>query len=58
MNYLTNILFYVDEDKVDSLNGIVKNILGVFSSNIAGGVILLVLLIVIVFSFISNSARK
>lgn len=58
MNYLTNILFYVDEDKTDSLNGIVKNILGVFSSNIAGGIILLILLIVLVFSFISNSSRK
>lgn len=57
-NSIWNLLFYIDKNKLNELNEKVFNFVNNHFSGVIGGVFLLFLIIIVAFSFISNSSRK
>lgn len=57
-NNIWNLLFYIDKQKINELNEKVFNFINNHFSNVIGGVFLLFIIIIVAFSFISNSSRK
>lgn len=57
-NGIWNLLFYVDKQKLNELNEKVFNFVNNNFSGIIGGIFLLFLIMIVAFSFISNSSRK
>ena len=53
-----NLLFYIDEQKIDKIEKFISNIVDKYFSNVAGGVVLMLLIIIVLFSLISNSSRN
>lgn len=57
-NDIWNLLFYVDKQKLNELNEKVFNFVNNNFSGVIGGIFLLFLIMIVAFSFISNSSRK
>lgn len=57
-NGICGLLFYVDKQKLNELNEKVFNFVNNNFSGIIGGIFLLFLIMIVAFSFISNSSRK